>query len=192
MITPDGKTAYVLNLGQGQPGTGSVTPISTATNTAGKPIPIKHVAFPLAPNLMVITPDGKTLYAVGNTTVTPISTATNTAGTTIHVAPRLGTDSTVAITPDGRTVYVGGLSLRNTGNFVVPVSTATGAVGKAIVVRGDPYSMAVAPGGKTLYVLCDGNPGSAPQDVVPVSTATNTAGRAIDTGLQPVAIAISR
>ena len=45
MITPDGKTAYVL--------TGSsVTPINTATNTPGKPI---HVAGAPA-QLIAITP----------------------------------------------------------------------------------------------------------------------------------------
>ena len=34
-ITPDGKTAYVSNAGSG-----TVTPISTATNTPGTPIPV--------------------------------------------------------------------------------------------------------------------------------------------------------
>ena len=34
-ITPDGKTAYVANFGSG-----TVTPIATATNTAGPPIPV--------------------------------------------------------------------------------------------------------------------------------------------------------
>jgi YVTN family beta-propeller protein len=34
-ITPDGKTAYVLNIGSG-----TVTPIRTATGTAGTPITV--------------------------------------------------------------------------------------------------------------------------------------------------------
>ena len=34
-ITPDGKTAYVANTGSG-----TVTPIATATNTAGPPITV--------------------------------------------------------------------------------------------------------------------------------------------------------
>jgi YVTN family beta-propeller protein len=34
-ITPDGKTAYVVNQGSG-----TVTPIATATNTPGKPITV--------------------------------------------------------------------------------------------------------------------------------------------------------
>ena len=53
VIAPDGKIAYVLNLAEGEPGKGTVTPINTAANTGGKPIPIKHAAFPLALNLMV-------------------------------------------------------------------------------------------------------------------------------------------
>ena len=35
-ITPDGKTAYVANIGNFGPGT--VTPVATSTNTAEKPI----------------------------------------------------------------------------------------------------------------------------------------------------------
>ena len=55
-ITPDGKTAYAT--------TGSdVTPISTATNTPGKPIHIAPGAGgPGYPDFIAITPDGKTAY----------------------------------------------------------------------------------------------------------------------------------
>ncbi len=191
-ITPNGKTAYVLNLGQGEPGKGSVTPINTATNTAGRPIPLNHAAFPDASNLMVMTPNGKTLYAADNTTLTPIDTATNTTLPAIRVAPRHGSDYGAAITPDGRTVYVEGTFDKSTRGFIVPVSTATRAVGKAIVFRGYPNAMAITPDGKTLYVLRAGAPEfGLPQDVLPVSTATNTVGKPIKTGQQPVAIAIS-
>ena len=193
VIAPDGKIAYVLNLAEGEPGKGTVTPINTVANTAGKPIPLKHAAFPLALNLMVITPNGKTLYAAGNTTLTPIDTATSTARRAIRVAPRNGFDITTVITPDGRTVYVGGaLAGTSPRGFIVPVSTATGRAGKAIMIRGAPSVMAVTPDGKTLYVLCAGNVvAGAPQEVVPVNTATNTAGRPINTGLQPTGIAIT-
>ena len=86
MITPDGKTVYVT--------TGSsVTPISTANGTPGKPI---HVGGSLrAPAVIrywarflgriVITPDGKTAYVSTGSSVTPISTATGTPGKPIHV-----------------------------------------------------------------------------------------------------------
>ena len=63
----------------------TVTPISTATNTAGKPIRVGSPADALA-----ITPDGKTLYAASSTAtrnaVTPISTATNRAGKPIFTS----------------------------------------------------------------------------------------------------------
>ena len=45
-FTPDGKTAYVTNFGSG-----TVTPIATATNTAGTPIPVGD-----GPDAIAITP----------------------------------------------------------------------------------------------------------------------------------------
>src|ERR1019366_9209811 len=58
-ITPDGKTAYVVNAPLGLYGSGTVTPIATATNTAGPPIPVGH-----GPDDIAITPDGKMAYVV--------------------------------------------------------------------------------------------------------------------------------
>jgi DNA-binding beta-propeller fold protein YncE len=191
-IPPNGKTAYVLNLGQGEPGKGTVTPINTATNAAGTPIPLKDARFPDASNLMVMTPNGKTLYVADNTTLTPIDTATHTTLPAIRVAPRHGSDYGAAITPDGRTVYVEGTFDKSTRGFIVPVSITTGVVGKAIVLRGFPSSMAITPDGKTLYVLRAGAPEfGLPQDVIPINTATNTVGKPIETGMQPTAIAIT-
>ena len=70
-----------------------MTPIATATNTAGPPITVGS-----DPVAIAITPDGKTAYVTnrGSGTVTPIATATNTAGPPITV----GSDpSAIAITP---------------------------------------------------------------------------------------------
>jgi YVTN family beta-propeller protein len=68
-------TAYVVNAGSG-----TVTPITTATNTAGHPITTGSDPWAIA-----ITPDGTTAYVANHNsgTVTPITTATNTAGTPI-------------------------------------------------------------------------------------------------------------
>ena len=71
-----------------------VTPINTATNTAGKPIIAgKGQAGPIA-----ITPDGKSAYVANwnSGTVTPICTATNTAGKPIKVGRK---PADIAITP---------------------------------------------------------------------------------------------
>jgi PKD repeat protein len=101
-------TAYVVN-------PSSVTPINTATNTAGTPIPVTEQG-PISARSIAITPNGSTAYvsiygcmpppppSTSNCSVTdsadivtPINTATNTAETPI--AAGAGPNG-VAITPD--------------------------------------------------------------------------------------------
>ena len=86
-----GRTAYVANVASD-----TVTPITTATNTAGKPIKVGGTGR--SPEGIAITPDGKTAYilAMFAGTVTPIATATGTPGTPINAGrvPRA-----MAITP---------------------------------------------------------------------------------------------
>jgi DNA-binding beta-propeller fold protein YncE len=81
-------TAYVANE---SPGT--VTPITTATNTAGPAIRVGT-----GPKVIAITPDGKTAYVAQYLagTVTPITTATNIPGPPIRVG---GSPRAIAITP---------------------------------------------------------------------------------------------
>ena len=77
-----------------------MTPISTITNMAGKPIKVGS-----GPIAIAITPDGKTVYVanVYSDTVTPITTATNTPGKPIKVGKA---PCRIAITPNGQTAYV--------------------------------------------------------------------------------------
>ena len=172
-ITPDGKTAYVVN-NYSQ----TVTPIATATNTAGPPIMVGDDPFPIA-----ITPDGKTVY-VGNIesgTVTPIATATNTAGPPITTGG-LGPFA-IAITPDGKTAYV----VNRDSATVTPIATATNTAGPPITVgRPEIVSVAITPDGKTAYVA-----GFQPGTVTPIATATNIAGPPITVGSGPYGIAIT-
>jgi DNA-binding beta-propeller fold protein YncE len=155
----------------------AVIPVSTATNTAGKPIKVGS-ALQIA-----ITPDGKTAYVLspatenGPGTVTPINTATNTAGKPIPIPvgrSRLG-PWFIAITPNGKTVYVADTS----AHTVVPVSTATNTAGKPIPVTPDPVAIAITPDGKTAYVVSEPTHDGQSGTVTPISTATNTAGRPI-------------
>jgi YVTN family beta-propeller protein len=93
-VTPDSKTAYVVN-----GGSNDVTPVTVATNTAGKAIRVGT-----NPVTIAITPNGKTAYIVNtiSNTVTPINTATNTTGAASRSAraltgsrlPRTGEPST--------------------------------------------------------------------------------------------------
>jgi YVTN family beta-propeller protein len=164
-------TAYVANINSG-----SVTPIDTATNTAGTAITVGNNPIAIA-----ITPDGATAYVVnqGSNSVTPIDTATNTAGTAITV----GTQPVgVAITPDGATAYVANRS----SNSVTPIDTATNTAGTAITVGTQPLAVAITADGATAYVA-----NNASGNVTPIDTATNTAGTAITVGTQPFGIAIT-
>ena len=162
-------TAYVAD---GRSGT--VTPINTATNKAGKAIKIP------GPGEIAITPNGKTAYVLSaSNTVTPIRTTTNTALKAIKVGS--GPDA-IAITPNGTTAYVadGG------SNTVTPISTATNKPGKAIKVGSGPAVSAIKPDGKTAYVAnADSN------TVTPISIATGTPGKAIKVGSAPTFIAIT-
>ena len=58
LITPDGKTAYVLGLAVGR----QIIPIATATNTPEKAIKVGMTGG--GAYQMAITPDGKTLYVI--------------------------------------------------------------------------------------------------------------------------------
>jgi DNA-binding beta-propeller fold protein YncE len=96
-IAPDGSTAYVLSWPPGKvhntsvsadggapactSPAGQVTPIATATNTAGTPV--KVGCHPLA---AAITPDGNTIYVgTESATVTPVATATGQSGKPVTV-----------------------------------------------------------------------------------------------------------
>ena len=136
-ITPDGTTLYAANFGafavfngqvmQISDGT-TVTPIDTATDTAGTPITVGT-----EPSTIAITPDGTTAYVTNeaSNTVTPIDIATNSAGSPITLNATLtGTPGyQIAITPDGTTAYVVTRS-----NTLVPIDTANNTTGTPIAV----------------------------------------------------------
>jgi hypothetical protein len=180
-MKPDGKTAYLTFAWSiGSKFSGSVVPVSTASNTAGQPIWVTSARRPLVLGI-VFSPDGKTAYAaagsIGTTpftpfmvkpaTLTPINTATGTPGTPIRLSHGV---SDIAITPDGKTIYLdGGDGHRG---YVTPVSTATGTPGHPIPVSAGAGTMTITPDGKTLYV-------AGTDTITPVSTATNTVGQPI-------------
>ena len=166
-------TAYVLT---GTFDSGAVTPITTATNTAGTPITTGS-----NPDAIAITPDGETAYVANyySNTVTPITTATNTAGTPITTGSSPGA---IAITPDGKTAYVANLG----SGTVTPITTATNTAGPPITAGGGYNAIAITPDGTTAYVANEGS-----NTVTPITTATNTAGTPIAVGSQPNAIAIT-
>jgi YVTN family beta-propeller protein len=186
---PPASTVYVVNTGSDD-----VTPINTATNTAGTPIGGPGAPF-AEPRDIAITPDGKTAYVTSAGTLTkypcevvPINTATNTVGTPIVIGQGNGFDAwDIAITPDGKTAYV---TNDDAGN-VIPINTATGTAGSPIRVGDGPRGIAITPDGKTAYVTNFGSPQADGNTVTPINTATNTAGTPIRVGTGPQGIAIT-
>ena len=168
-ITPDGKTAYVPTNASG-----TVIPISTATNQAAQSIELGHNRTS-GPDFIAITPDGRTAYvaSLAFNTVTPISTATNTPGRRSASAP---VPIWIAITPDGRTAYVANESMPGT---VTPIDTATNTAGQPIHVSHYPFDIAITPDGRTAYVLGRSSSKHTRDVVTPINTATNTPGQPI-------------
>jgi YVTN family beta-propeller protein len=128
-------TAYIVNNGSD-----TVTPIRTATKTAGKAIKVGS-----EPDAIAITPNGKTAYVANggdamrtSDTVTPIRTATGKAGKAINVGT--GPDA-IAITPNGKTAYVTSYG----SGTVTPIRISADKAGKAIKVGSGPSEIAITP-----------------------------------------------
>jgi DNA-binding beta-propeller fold protein YncE len=132
---------------------------------------------------VVVTPDGRTAY-VGNyaynanvesfpliaPTLTPVDLATMRAGRPIEVAPDGWSIDYGLLSPDGGTFYA--VVDNDSTSWVSSVNLRTGARTR-IVVPGGADTIALSPGGQTLYVSDDRNA------IVPVATATGRPGRPI-------------
>lgn len=173
-----GFTAYVVNqgmvFGNRQ---GTVTPISTATNTPGRTITLGPHAETWA-----YTPDGRTVYVSDlGFSVTPISVGTGKAGKSIPLHMEGGVGS-MAITPDGRTLYVASFK----DNEVLPISVATNTAGKPLNVTGEVLDLVMTPDGRNAYTFS--SPANTEQVVTPISTATSTVGKPIKTAPDTVVL----
>jgi DNA-binding beta-propeller fold protein YncE len=80
------------------PGTNIVVPVSTATNKPGRPIKVG-----IFPDLITVTPDGKTAFVATENAVYPVFTATGHVGRLIRTN---FSPAAIAITPDDRTAWV--------------------------------------------------------------------------------------
>lgn len=176
--SPDGKTVYAAS-GSSPAQRGEVTPIDTATNRAGRPIPVGPL-----PEGLTFGPGGKTLYVTdaGDSTVTPVNVADGTAGQPISFGQGESNWNATVITPDGKTVYV------LNGSQLIPIDTTAGVAGTPIALHASPVPvtgatagnagpaaqlgaspLVLSPNGTTLYDgLLEGKGWTA------IDTATNT------------------
>jgi DNA-binding beta-propeller fold protein YncE len=140
VITPDGKTAYVMEVGVG------VIPVSLASRHPGKLIRV-------AATQLVMTPDGRTLYVLGDSGgVVPIRTATDTALPPIPADTSSRDSPDMEMSPTGKTVYVLSGSPASNSGQLTPISTATNTAQQPITVPGSVMALAISPDGQTAYV----------------------------------------
>lgn len=163
-ITRDGRTAYVANT------RGELTPISTATNTAGRRFWVGLVGSDI-----LITPNGKSAYvfepARGVVAVDLVTHAKLKAF-------KLPYATTIAMTPNGKTVYVASAGGYRAGKVVTvtPIRTATNTALRPIKLTADSFwpSIVIAPDGRTAYVTDIHGPGQPTATVTPIDLATGT------------------
>ena len=172
--------AFITHANGGGAGVGSVSSISTETNTLVRP------TFVLGQSLrgIDISPEGDRAYVVDSFggKISVVATASNT-----RAAPDIGVGgrpSRVAITPDGTKAYV---TNRQDGNVSV-IDTATNLLaGPDIPVGGGPVGIAIAPDGTRAYVTKAGGNSAVVLDMV-----TNAPlGPDIPLGDEPFEIAIT-
>jgi DNA-binding beta-propeller fold protein YncE len=187
-VTPGGTVLVLTSAG--------LTPVSTATNRAGKPAAIQGAyALAAAPGgtayvLAAPSPDSQQGFAV------PVHVRAGTTGNPIKVGL---SPLRIVFTPDGTMAYVANYA----SGSVTPIRLADGRAEPPIAAGKIPARLAVSPDGATVYVL-DSNifgglgPGMLPGrssfgtgQVIPIRVATNSAGRPIRAGRFPIAVAIA-
>ncbi len=174
--------AYVTNYND-DAGT-TVTPIDTATNTAGAAITVGT-----GPQGVAITPDGMFAYVANFTThsISVINTLTNEVVATIPLTGQSDT-AYVAITPNGEFAYV-----TNAGSGMVSViNTAMNAIVDTITIAGTPsvQGIAITPDGTKAYVAIQSPVGDV--GIAVIDTINNTQSFTISLpGTAPYAVAIT-
>lgn len=179
-----GRTLYVAS------GLGAVIPVRTATLRRGRP-----VRLPEFEQQLIMGPGGRSVYALGDSgLVTRISTGTDRIVWSVRTgAPE---PAAMGLTPDGRALYVLGDVPHRGRGYLVPVSTAAGAVGQRIGVGRDPLAIAFGPAGRTAYVLCSptwlkgSNLEFGIGSVFPVTVATGHVGKPVLTGRGSLSLAV--
>jgi YVTN family beta-propeller protein len=149
-------------------GDNTVGVIDSSTNKLIKTIPIAP-----GPHGLVITPDGKWVYASSDadSVVSIIDTATDTVATTIDAG---STPHGLAITPDGTRVLIAGFG----SNQVEAIDTSTRRVMWQTPVL-QPHNLAITADGQTAYAASQ--PQDAPSIVIlEVATGTQTGSVPLD------------
>ena len=136
----------------------------------------------------MITPGGKTAYTINgfpSRTLTPVDLATSTPGKPVTLS---GPPEEIAMAPDGKAYVTIQTGTGTASDFravyeFMSLDLATGTPGKPVKLSGQPETIAIAPDGKTVYVVSQ--PSSTVITVTPVDLTTNTAGKPINLSGKP-------
>ena len=141
----------------------AVAVLDTATNRVLTKIPI-----PTGPHGLVVTPDGRTVYASsdGDSKVSVIDTATDKVTNTIEVGKM---PHGLAITPNGKQVLVSVFG----ASTVAFIDTASNQIMGQVPVP-NPHNIAISPDGSTAYVAAQ-VPNALGLTVIDVNKRTQTA-----------------
>ncbi|HXW45065.1 MAG TPA: hypothetical protein VEL03_09775 [Streptosporangiaceae bacterium] len=185
-VGPGGK-AYVVS--QQSNGEAFVTPISTASNTAGTPIPVPANGDTATLNGFMVTPDGRTAYVGAGDHITPVGLVTGRALEPITVDAQAQV-VWLPMSPDGRLAY----DVPH-ATWIQPISlVSNSALAPVFLPRGysETANAAFSPSGRVLYLgASDGSIALAPGGlIIPVNTATQRLGKAIKVTNLPAQIVI--
>ncbi len=174
-----------------------ITPGSTPAIDQGTPISSTVYSTGQA---LVASPDGKTVYVLGQTQITPFDVASHTAGTPVALPT---TDASkvnaFAITKDGSTLYIGDFGTSQV--YVYNVSSNT--FGTPITTAAPPVYLAVSPDNSVAYILGKGTAATtllvtlvnpATQTVIETATESSASGQPFGqavTGFKSVTTALS-
>jgi YVTN family beta-propeller protein len=151
------------------------------------PTVVGTIPVAAGPEAGAISPDGTYAYVTSTETnsISVINLATNAVVGSIPISA--GPPQYVIFTPDGRHAYASVYDeIRNTGNAVVEIDTASRAVTATIPAEKFPYAIAVSPNGRQLYV-----PNHDVNLVTVVDTTTNAVVQKIAVKPNPHAAAFS-
>jgi YVTN family beta-propeller protein len=130
-----------------------------------------------------VSPDGSTVFVtnLNSESVTPVTVASNTAGAAIATA-----GGPVAVAVAGNDAWVVNTPASGQGNNVQPISIAALAAGAPIRLPKGAQNIAIAPSGKTAWVVCLNS-----DKLVPIDLVTHKAGTAIIVRGGPFAVAVA-
>jgi hypothetical protein len=183
-IAPGGSTIYAASMPRRTPTNSGrttwVTPVSTATNIAAKPIEVQNAGSGFSIPAIAVAPDGETGYVTGGQYVYPISLASGKALKPIKLPSAFAEYlSTFQISPDSKF----GEEYQPRATSVQLINLASGTLPRPVALPGGYRQSApgVFPGGSAVYVPASIYRGALPSlgALFPVQLATGDVGKPI-------------